>query len=371
MKKILILLMLTFGLYPVIENGNIQLTANRVMAQSWGDEDDWWDDEEVIDMTNPYLELYDQLSDLFGMPIVDSDFWLGHTVFILDDGTIWDPSLGSLDWIVITGYKEEIINAWPNIIDPDEPEYDPDFWDSIDELLDYIKDKVDEQNEDGPVCPPSVEDLEKAFPTASEEDLQLLHDVLDAEMGSFGINTKEELRHFLAQAGHESGGFRNLNAVESFYFSPERLVIVWPNRFSFTDPTKKDPNDYAYNPEKLANFVYGTRNGNNQPGDALKYKGRGIIQLTGRGNYQAFQDWYNDNMLDEIDIVNHPEILETDAWLSVEAALWFYMDRVLDRMTVDSSTTVEAVTKRVNGGKVGLPDREAKYKNVKKHIDCN
>ena len=83
----------------------------------------------------------------------------------------------------------------------------------------------------------------------------------------FGITNSVTASHFLAQTGYESQGMTTL--VENMNYSAERLVKVWPNRFSFNDPAKKDPYEYAYNPEKLANYVYANRLGN---GDHYKWR---------------------------------------------------------------------------------------------------
>ncbi|RQO71050.1 hypothetical protein DBR40_17590 [Pedobacter sp. KBW01] len=112
-------------------------------------------------------------------------------------------------------------------------------------------------------------------------------------------------------------------------------------------------------------------NGNNEPGDGYKYRGRGAMQLTGRANYQAFEDFYNAQNDDEIDIMSDPDQVASDPILAIESALWAFKSKVLDRMDVNNKTSVDAVTKKINGGKNGLSDRKSKFNSVKQNVDCD
>ena len=147
--------------------------------------------------------------------------------------------------------------------------------------------------------------------------------------------------HFVAQVLHESGGLRWLE--ENLSYSAERLTAVWPKRFPNADRARP----YARNPEELANYVYAGRMGNSEPGDGWKYRGRGLIQITGRSNYELVQDLTGMPVIETPDMLAEPE----PAMLS---ALAWWGESVPDA----ESLSVEQVTRRVNGGLNGLADRQ-------------
>ncbi|MFS4457314.1 glycoside hydrolase family 19 protein [Maribacter sp. 2304DJ31-5] len=218
----------------------------------------------------------------------------------------------------------------------------------------------------------SKDDLKKAFSNLSDSDSEKLANVLNDKAKDFGIDTKEKLRHFLGQASHETGGFNKLTSTESTYYStPSRLEQVWPSRFSQTDSSKKDPDDYTKNSSKLANFVYANRmgNGNEASGDGYKYRGRGIFQLTGKDNYQSFTNAYNEIYDSDKNFVTNPELLSSDKEIAILSALWFYQKRVLNKIDIDSDTSVKSVTKKVNGGTTGLTDRKTQFNKAKNNVD--
>lgn len=159
------------------------------------------------------------------------------------------------------------------------------------------------------------------------------------KVGSFSKNA-EEIDDFLGQILHESAGLERLS--ENLDYSARRLCEVWPGRF----PTIEAARPYARNPEALANRVYGGRMGNNQPGDGWIFRGRGPIQLTGRDNYAFVGDLMGQ------DLVSLPELMEQPRY-ALEATIHWWEDRIPDSMLGDP----ERVTKRVNGGLIGLADR--------------
>lgn len=150
-----------------------------------------------------------------------------------------------------------------------------------------------------------------------------------------------EMDDFLGQVLHESAGLTRF--TENLNYSAERLCQVWPERF----PTLADARPYAKNPEALANRVYGNRMGNTEPGDGWRYRGRGPIQLTGKSNYAAVGELIGQ------DLVVLPELMEQPRY-SLEATIAWWEDRIPDHMIGDP----QKVTKRVNGGLIGLNDRE-------------
>lgn len=159
------------------------------------------------------------------------------------------------------------------------------------------------------------------------------------KVGSFSKDA-EEIDDFLGQILHESAGLERLS--ENLDYSARRLCEVWPGRFPTLDAAKP----YAHNPEALANRVYGGRMGNNQPGDGWIFRGRGPIQLTGRDNYAFVGDLMGQ------DLVSLPELMEQPRY-ALEATIHWWEDRIPDSMLGDP----ERVTKRVNGGLIGLADR--------------
>lgn len=162
----------------------------------------------------------------------------------------------------------------------------------------------------------------------------------------FGINTSLRLAHFLAQAGHESGGFRLTQ--ENLNYSAKGLVGLFGKYFTATSAK-----DYERKPEKIANVIYANRMGNgpSTSGDGWRFRGRGYIQLTGRDNYTAFGKSIG------IDIPANPDLVATTYALS--SAAWFWSNNGLNKLADLGPTTdtVTKITKRVNGGTIGLQDR--------------
>lgn len=176
----------------------------------------------------------------------------------------------------------------------------------------------------------------------------------------YGITaTPLRLAHFMAQILHESGGltiqFENLN------YSPERLPKVWPFRFLPKGPL--DPTKYAHDPEKLANEVYGGRMGNTEPGDGFKYRGRGLLQLTGKESYQEATEILRSFYSNCPDLVQEPDQVISPNWcVEVAAAEW----EVKGCSRLADQDTLKAVTRKINGGTIGLAEREEWLKRTKK-----
>lgn len=232
-------------------------------------------------------------------------------------------------------------------------------------------------------CDTKKEDLKKVFPNTSDDNLQEIADAINTYGKDFGIDTKEKLQHFLAQAGHESHDFKSYEEYTNFNI--KTLHLNWPSRFNpydnpTKDPNKQNPKDYEVigskyaNGEKLYNYIYNDavrgkkyKMGNTNLGDGYKYRGRGIFQLTGKYNYQLFNKFYQDNYDNTIDLITNPELVSSNKTIAVISALWFYQNRV--NIDIDSNTTVEEITLEINGGVNGLEDREQKFKNAKTNIN--
>jgi putative chitinase len=169
-------------------------------------------------------------------------------------------------------------------------------------------------------------------------------------MQKFGIDTPVELAHFLAQCGHESGGFRVVN--ENLNYSTKGLLGIFKKYF----PTQALAEQYQRKPEKIANRVYASRmgNGNEASGEGFKFRGRGYIQLTGKQNYTAFGKAIG------VDTVANPDLVATKYPLL--SAAWFFSKNCLAKCKDASDASVLAVTKCVNGGTIGLADRQKHFK---------
>lgn len=171
-------------------------------------------------------------------------------------------------------------------------------------------------------------------------------------MESFGVNTPLRLAHFLAQCGHESGGFRLTQ--ENLNYSAKGLMGIFKKYF----PTQALADAYARKPEKIANKVYGNRMGNGPEtsGEGFKFRGRGYIQLTGKQNYTAFDAVVPDDILANPDLVSTKHALASAAWFWKKNGLNLIAD------TGSSTEVVTKITKRVNGGTIGLADRIKHFK---------
>ena len=175
---------------------------------------------------------------------------------------------------------------------------------------------------------------------------------LDKILPKYEINTKLRVAAFIAQCSHESGQFTVLH--ENLNYRAETLVKVFPKYF----PTLAVANQYAKQPEKIANKVYGGRMGNGpeSSGDGSKFCGRGYIQLTGKDNYTAFGKSINE------DICSNPDKVASD--YALLSAAWFFNKNGLHKIADEgaSDVVVTKITKRVNGGTIGLPDRIKHFK---------
>jgi len=166
----------------------------------------------------------------------------------------------------------------------------------------------------------------------------------------FGFDTPINLAHFLAQCGHESGGFKVVN--ENLNYGAKGLLSIFKKYF----PDEAKAKLYERKPEKIANLFYGNRMGNGPEtsGEGYKFRGRGYIQLTGKANYTEFDKVVAEN------IVENPDLVATKYPLL--SAAWFLYKNCLGKCTDASDAAVTAVTKCVNGGTIGLPDRLKHFK---------
>ena len=169
---------------------------------------------------------------------------------------------------------------------------------------------------------------------------------------TYEINTPQRVAAFLAQCGHESGGWTVFE--ENLNYSAQGLNSIFKKYF----PTIESATPYARQPEKIANKIYSNRmgNGDESSGDGYKYRGRGPIQLTGKANYtkfaqEMFDDWQN--------VVDNPDWVTADRDFALMSAIWFWNANKLN-VQADNGD-IKLMTKKINGGYIGLDDRIKHY----------
>ena len=195
-----------------------------------------------------------------------------------------------------------------------------------------------------------VQKFKKVFPNSIEPDK--FCNLLDNLLPAAGIDTKERVNMFLAQCGHESGGFSRF--TEGLNYSAKGLRATFPKYF----PDDATAIKYERQKEKIANRVYANRMGNGpeSSGDGWKYRGRGMIMTTGKDNYTEFSKYSG------IDAVNNPDLLSSDMSAAIKSAIWFWNKNILNSFA--DKKDVLSATKKINGGINGLEDRIDKYNKL-------
>lgn len=198
--------------------------------------------------------------------------------------------------------------------------------------------------------------LNKVVPNMTAARAADIADRISTVAPTYGINTAGILHEFLANVAHESGGFRVKE--ENMNYSAKRLMQVWPSRFK----TLAAATPYAHNPQKLANSVYGNRMGNDLPGDGWKFRGGGFIQLTGRDMYTRYQQhlaWDNVDTL--------ADAIRSDDYYALDSACWLF---AVEKKLIDEalSNQFTRVVRGINGGVIGLSDRQAYYERAKRWV---
>jgi putative chitinase len=182
---------------------------------------------------------------------------------------------------------------------------------------------------------------------------------LNQAMAEWAIDTPHRQAAFLAQTLHESGQFRHVS--ENLHYSADRLRHIWPARFR----SDEEAQACAGNPERLANKVYANRlgNGDEASSDGWNYRGRGLIQLTGRDNYDRCASALTLDLLAQPDLLQEPEG-------AARSAAWFWANNKLNELAdpkpdSDAAEGFTQITKRINGGTVGLEARVEQWEKVK------
>jgi putative chitinase len=188
------------------------------------------------------------------------------------------------------------------------------------------------------------------FPRA--QDPQSWANSMNNVFPTYEINTPQRIAAFVAQCGHESGGWTVFE--ENLNYSAKGLMGIFKKYF----PTEDLANQYARQPMKIANRVYANRMGNGpeDSGDGWLYRGRGPIQLTGKSNYMAFakemfEDWEN--------LFQNPDWVNADREFALMSAIWFWNKNKLNREA--DAGDIKTMTRKINGGFIGLEDRIKHY----------
>lgn len=203
----------------------------------------------------------------------------------------------------------------------------------------------------------TAKDLGQIVPNAGKQKVRLYASLLNDAFKEFGIKTIKQKQAFIAQVAHESNAF-TATVERLSYSSAERILATWPKRFKTLNAAKP----YVKNPKGLANFVYGGRLGNTKPGDGYLYRGRGLIQLTGRKNYlDAAKDL-------GLDIINKPDLL-SDPKNATRVSAWFWKKKGLNKLA--DRGNFKGISKAINGGLNGYEDRLKYYRKAKQVLSCS
>ncbi len=199
--------------------------------------------------------------------------------------------------------------------------------------------------------------IKTALPQCKQPEVWVA--ALNPAMTQFQIDNPGRIACFLAQTGHESSHFNKL--TEGFYYkTAARLAAIWPKRF----PNQTAAQPYVANEAKLANFVYANRMGNGpeSSGDGFRYRGRGLIQITGRSNYAQIGNALG------LDLLAQPELLLEPQWAALGAAYYWFghgLNALADDETGDNDLEdFTTITKKINGGTVGLKERYALFQTI-------
>lgn len=197
----------------------------------------------------------------------------------------------------------------------------------------------------------TVAQIKEICPNAKQDIAEAVANNYDLLSEYYEINSPLRLAHFLAQCAHESGGLRVIQ--ENLNYSAEGLNKIFPKYFKIAG---RNAEEYAKKPAKIANLVYANRMGNGDAasGDGWNYCGRGLIQLTGKNNYKSLAETL-EMTVDEV-----VEYIQT-AGGALESAAWFWANNGLNELA--DTDDITRVTKKVNGGTIGLEDR-------KKHLEA-
>lgn len=198
----------------------------------------------------------------------------------------------------------------------------------------------------------TVEQFSELFPRCKDPDewVSSMNEVFP----KYDIDTPQRIASFIAQCGHESGGWTVFS--ENLNYNAKALDSIFGKYFINAG---RDANEYARQPEKIANVVYASRmgNGDSDSGDGWLYRGRGPIQLTGKSNYTSFAA---DMSIDAV--VENPDLVSENKEVALMSAVWFWNKNGLNRYADQGD--IKGMTKRINGGFIGLEERTHHWKEA-------
>ncbi|KZN68050.1 glycoside hydrolase family 19 protein [Pseudoalteromonas luteoviolacea] len=199
--------------------------------------------------------------------------------------------------------------------------------------------------------------LAEIMPQAKTANIEKYVTALNEVLPTFEINTPLRIAHFVAQVAHESG-YLNYNR-ENLNYSQKALRAVFGKYF----PNDDVAGEYARQPEKIANRVYADRmgNGDEASGDGWRYRGRGLIQLTGKDNYTRCGEALG------LDLTSNPDLVSDDATIAIQSACHYWQSCNLNSLA-DQDDLLK-ITKRINGGTNGLEDRTALLNRAKQFLE--
>lgn len=206
------------------------------------------------------------------------------------------------------------------------------------------------------------ETLKKVYPASIEKNRKLYLEHINNAMAHFGITERLAVCAFLAQIGVESGQLHY--SVENLNYSASALRTVFGKYFT----TEAMAKEYARKPEKIANRVYANRmgNGSEESGDGWRYRGRGLIQVTGKDNYRLVSESL------DIDFILQPDLLAMPKFAALSAAEYWHrngLNELAKHLGGNADAdTFKAITKRINGGYNGLKERMEIYNLCKRYI---
>jgi putative chitinase len=205
--------------------------------------------------------------------------------------------------------------------------------------------------------------LKGICPNLKQDRADALAALMSKSFPKYEINTPARIQAFIAQVAHESGEF-TIKTESMNYTTPERICAIWPSRFNMDGSNGKlNAHNYVKNQEKLANTVYSNRMGNGDAasGDGFRYRGGGNMQLTGKESYEKYAKFIGKEVGETADLVR-----STDEY-ALDSACWEF---AIDKQLNDEADRGEfiTITKRINGGTIGLEERQKYYARAKTHI---
>lgn len=198
----------------------------------------------------------------------------------------------------------------------------------------------------------SHDQLRQSFPNATDENIAYYLKAFNAVLPEYAIDTPLRIAHFLAQIGHESGELKYNK--ENLNYGAISLLRVFGKYFK----TKEHALECERKPQTIANIVYANRMGNTGPDDGWKYRGRGLIQLTGKDNYVACGEAIC------FDLENNPDLINSDPFVCIRSACWFWDSRDLNALA--DNDDLKKITKLINGGTNGINHRAELLNYAKK-----